>query len=79
MSNNTRNKTNRFNTSMSVKDLGLAILFCGIALPIAVHFDAPSSVFMIAAYGEFIVCREKGRTSCHGIAGHIVQGLLPSD
>jgi hypothetical protein len=44
---------------MRVKDLGLAILFCGIALPIAVHFDAPSSVFPIAAMASSLFAGRK--------------------
>jgi PAS domain S-box-containing protein len=55
-------------TSMRVKDLGLAILFCGIAVPIAFHFDAPSSVFLIAAMASSLFAGRK--------AGLLAMGLL---
>jgi PAS domain S-box-containing protein len=44
---------------MRVKELSLTILFCGIALPIAVHFDAPSSVFLIAAMASSLFAGRK--------------------
>lgn len=54
--------------SMTVKDQSLAILFCGIALPIAIHFDAASSVFLIAAMASSLFAGRK--------AGLLAMGLL---